>query len=267
MMLKVGICGIGGRMGKAVLNVLLEKGHVLEAAFENESYPNLGSDAGIFTAKGNLNVAINPINKKDLLHVDGVIDFSNPKASLKLLDIMMDIKKPLVICTTGFSEEEKQKIKDSSAKLPVLFSPNMSLGVNLLFKLTEIASKVLANDFDIEVFEAHHKFKLDAPSGTAKKLLDIIKNSVSKLGNAPLVYDRTKKNEQRSSKEIGVQVLRGGDIVGDHTVYFVGMGERLELTHRLTSRETLARGAVTALEFLASGRKSGLYDMNSVLGL
>jgi 4-hydroxy-tetrahydrodipicolinate reductase len=266
-MLKVGICGIGGKMGRAVLGTLLEKGYALGAAFETETYPNLGTDAGSLAMKGNLNIAINSINKNDLLKIDGVIDFSNTKASLKLLDIMKDIKKPLVIGTTGFSDEEKKKIKDISAIMPVLFTPNMSLGVNLLFKLTEIASKVLANDFDIEVFEAHHKFKLDAPSGTAKKLLDIIKNTVSNLENAPLVYDRTKKNEQRSNKEIGVQVLRGGDIVGEHTVYFAGIGERVELTHRLTSRDTLARGAVKALEFLTSGKKPGLYDMNDVLGL
>jgi 4-hydroxy-tetrahydrodipicolinate reductase len=266
-MLKVGVCGIGGKMGMAVLHALMGKGHSLVAAFETESYPNLGKDAGSLVMKSNLNVTIKQINKDDLLHVDGVIDFSNPKASLKLLDIMRDIKKPIVIGTTGFSEEEKKKINDASAKIPVLFSPNMSLGVNLLFKLTELASKVLANDFDVEVFEAHHKLKLDAPSGTAKKLLEIIKNTSSKLENAPLVYDRSKKNEQRSSKEIGVQVLRGGDIAGEHTVYFVGMGERVELTHKASSREIFARGAVTALEFLTSGKQPGLYDMNNVLGL
>ncbi|MBN2403275.1 MAG: 4-hydroxy-tetrahydrodipicolinate reductase [Spirochaetes bacterium] len=266
-MLKIGVCGIGGKMGRAVLNALMDRGHSLGAAFETESYPHLGKDAGSLAMKGDLRVKINPINNDDLAGIDGVIDFSNPKASLKLLDIMKDIKKPFVIGTTGFTDEEKKKISDASKFLPVLFSPNMSLGVNLLFKLTELASKVLANDFDIEVFEAHHKLKLDAPSGTAKKLLDIIQNTSSKLNNAPLVYDRTEKNEQRSSKEIGVQVLRGGDIVGEHTVYFVGMGERIELTHKATSRDIFARGALTAMEFLASGKGPGLYDMNDVLGL
>ncbi len=266
-MLKVCICGIGGKMGRAVFNALLEKGHSLGAAFETETYPNLGKDAGNLAMQGDLDIKINPINKDDLLQVDGVIDFSNPRASLKLLDIMKDLKKPVVIGTTGFSDDERKKIKEAASSLPVVLSPNMSLGVNLLFKLTEMASKVLSGDFDIEVFEAHHKFKLDAPSGTAKKLLDIIKNAVPRLGEAALVYDRTKKNEQRGSKEIGVQVLRGGDIVGEHTVYFAGTGERVELTHRATSRDTFARGAVKALEFLASGKKPGLYDMNDVLGL
>jgi len=265
-MLKIGICGIGGKMGKTILEVLLSRGHSLGAAFEIEAYPGFGSDAGIASARGDLNVAINKINKDDLRKVDGVIDFSNPKATLELLEMLNDLKKPLVIGTTGFTEEDKKKIKEASKIMPVLFSPNMSLGVNLLFKLTETASKVLGNDFDIELFEAHHRFKTDAPSGTAKKLLEIIKDSVSNLQDAPLVYDRTKKNEKRTNKEIGVQVMRGGDIVGEHTVYFAGTGERLELTHKASSRETFARGAVAALEFLSS-KGPGLYDMNDVLGL
>jgi 4-hydroxy-tetrahydrodipicolinate reductase len=263
-MLKIGINGIGGKMGKTILNILLEKGHSLAAAFENDTYPDVGKDAGICVSK-NLGIIINLINKNDLNSADGIIDFSSPKATLKLLEVIKEIKKPIVIGTTGFTEEEKKQIQKTSEHAPVLFSPNMSLGVNLLFKLTEIAAKVLANDFDIEVFEAHHRFKVDAPSGTAKKLLEVIK-SVSSLEKSPLVYDRSLKNEKRSSREIGVQVMRGGDIVGEHTVYFAGIGERVELTHRASSRETFARGAVTAMEFLASANP-GLYDMNDVLGL
>ena len=265
-MLKIGICGIGGKMGKAVLGVLLERGHSLKAAFERDSYMYIGSDAGEVAQKGNLHVTINPINKKDLRSLDGVIDFSNPEATLRLIEALKEVKKPVVIGTTGLADKDKEKILDASKIIPVVFSPNMSLGVNLLFKLTEIASKILGNDFDIEVFEAHHKLKLDAPSGTAKKLLDTIKRSVPKLNDAPLIYDRSQKNEKRSNKEIGVQVLRGGDIVGEHTVFFAGAGERIELTHRATSREIFARGAVIAMEFLAN-RDPGLYDMNDVLGL
>ncbi len=265
-MLKIGVNGIGGKMGKAVLNVLLEKGHSLNAAFETDSYPDIGRDAGSLAIKGNHNVKINTINKNDLKSVDGIIDFSSPKATLKLLDIIKEIKKPIVIGTTGFTDQEKKKIQDASDYAPVLFSPNMSLGINLLFKLTETTAKVLGNNFDIEVFEAHHRLKVDAPSGTAKKLLDIIRTAVSSLNKAPLIYDRSIKNEKRTDKEIGIQVMRGGDIVGEHTVYFAGIGERLELTHRASSRETFARGAVAALEFLVS-RDAGLYDMNDVLGL
>ena len=266
-MLKIGICGIGGKMGKTIFNILIEKGHKLEAAFENDTYPDLGIDAGRLINGNNFNVKINIINKKDLEALDGVIDFSNPKATLKLLGFMIETKKPIVIGTTGFADDEKKKIYDAAKYIPVLFSPNMSLGVNLLFKLTELASKVLANDFDVEVFEAHHKLKIDAPSGTAKKLLNIISSSAPSLNSAPLVYDRSINNEKRKTNEIGVQVMRGGDIVGEHTVYFAGMGERIELTHRATSRDIFARGAVTAMEFLASGKQPGLYDMNNVLGI
>ena len=266
-MLNIGICGIGGKMGKTILNILIEKGHKLGAAFEYESYPDLGKDAGRLINGDDFNVKINKLNKEDIAGIDGVIDFSNPKATLKLLDMLIDAKKPVVIGTTGFTDDEKNKIYDASKFIPVLFSPNMSLGVNLLFKLTEIASKVLANDFDVEVFEAHHKLKLDAPSGTAKKLLNVITNATENMNNAPLVYDRSTKNENRSKNEIGVQVMRGGDIVGEHTVYFAGLGERIELTHRATSRDIFARGAVKALEFLASGKLPGLYDMNNVLGI
>jgi 4-hydroxy-tetrahydrodipicolinate reductase len=265
-MSKIGINGIGGKMGKAILNVLLERGHVLGAAFENDTYPDIGKDAGLLIARASLNVKINSINKNDLKSADGIIDFTSPRATLKLLDLVKELKKPIVIGTTGFTDEEKKKIQEASEIVPVLFSPNMSLGVNLLFKLTEMATKVLAADFDIEVFEAHHRMKVDAPSGTAKKLLEIIKSAVPVLNKSPLVYDRSTKTEKRTDKEIGVQVMRGGDIVGEHTVYFAGIGERIELTHRATSRDTFARGAVAALEFLLS-KKPGLYDMNDVLGL
>ncbi len=265
-MIRVGVCGIGGRMGAAILNVLLEKGHSLGAAFEIESYPYIGSDAGSVLLKKDLNVTINPINNSNIANIDGFIDFSNPKASLKLIDVMKEIKKPLVIGTTGFTDKEKKKIIGTSNYIPLLFSPNMSIGVNLLFKLVELSSKALGDDFDIEVFEAHHRDKIDAPSGTAKKILDIIKNAVPGLKKSNLIYDRTGIKVKRSRKEIGVQVLRGGDIVGEHTVFFAGLGERIELTHKASSRNIFARGAVAALEYLVS-REPGLYDMSDVLGL
>lgn len=265
-MIKAGICGIGGRMGRAILRLLLEKGHSLGAAFEVGTYPYIGKDAGYVISGDNLDVKVNPINRDDLSNVDGVIDFSNPEAGLELLEIMKELKKPLVIGTTGYTDEQKKKVADAAALIPVIISPNMSLGVNLLFKMAEIASKLLAEDFDVELFEAHHRNKLDAPSGTAKKLLEIIKENGPGLKDAPLVYDRSIKNQKRSDKEIGVQVLRGGDIVGEHTVFFTGAGERIELTHKAASREIFSRGAVLALEFLVD-KAPGLYNMYDVLGL
>jgi 4-hydroxy-tetrahydrodipicolinate reductase len=265
-MIKAGICGISGRMGRTVLNMLLEKGHSIGAAFEKESDPNIGKDAGSVYFRENLNVKINPINENDITNTDGIIDFSTPKATFKLIDMMKELKKPLVCGTTGFADDEMKKIKDASEKMPLLLSPNMSMGINLLFKLTEIASKVLGNDFDTEVFEVHHRFKVDAPSGTAKRLLDIIKLNVPRLKEATLIYDRSRQSKAREDNEIGIHTLRGGDIVGDHTVLFAGFGERIELTHRASSREIFARGAVLALEFLTV-KKPGLYNMFDVLGL
>ncbi|MBN2038694.1 MAG: 4-hydroxy-tetrahydrodipicolinate reductase [Spirochaetes bacterium] len=265
-MIKGGICGLGGRMGQAILRLLLEKGHSLGAAFEDESHPYLGKDAGSVISGKDLSVSINTINKDDLSNVDGVIDFSNTKAGLQLLDLMVEVKKPLVTGTTGFTDEEIKKFTEASKVIPLILSPNMSLGVNLLFKMTEIASKVLAGDFDVELFEAHHRQKLDAPSGTAKKLLDIIKENGPGLKDAPLVYDRSIKKEKRTDKEIGVQVLRGGDIVGEHTVFFTGTGERIELTHKASNRDIFARGAVLALEFLVN-KEPGFYNMFDVLGI
>lgn len=264
--MKIGICGAGGKMGKAVLDVMLSRGHVLGAAFEIESSPLIGLNLCSKESQKDLNVKINPINKDDLAEVDGIIDFSGPDATLNLIGHLKGNPRPLVIGTTGFSDEARRKIEESSGKMPVVLSPNMSLGVNLLFKLVEIASRTLGDDFDIEIFEAHHRFKKDAPSGTAKKLLEIVKSSAASLHEAPDVYDRTGRKEMRNDNEIGMMVMRGGDIVGDHTVHFVGMGERIELTHRASSREILAKGAVLAMEFLKD-KGPGLYNMFDVLGI
>ena len=253
-MLKIGICGACGRMGQATLRVLLERGHVLGAAFEAENCPHMGKDAGFLTAVGNLNIAISQINKKDAEMVDGIIDFSLPEASKKLIRIAKEAGKPLVIGTTGFTDSEKKEIEETSKHIPILMSPNMSLGVNLLFKLTEITAGILKNDFDIEIFEAHHRFKKDAPSGTAKRLLEIIKNSSPDLEKAQEKHGRIGDNEARGKNEIGIMSMRGGDIVGDHTVYFAGIGERLELTHRTSGRETLAREQLQQWSFCLKKR-------------
>ncbi len=264
--MKIGICGVCGRMGQAILRVLLERGHALGAAFEAESCPQMGQDAGLLAAAGNLNIEISPISRRDAERTDGIIDFSLPAASMELIKIAREAGRPVVIGTTGFTDPQKQEILSASKHIPVLMSPNMSLGVNLLFKLTEIASGILKDDYDIEIFEAHHRFKKDAPSGTAKRLLEIIKNSSPALKNAKESHGRAGDLVPREKDEIGILSMRGGDIFGDHTVYFAGMGERLELTHRVSGRETLAKGAVTAMEFLA-GKKNGMYNMFDVLRL
>ena len=265
-MLRVGINGICGRMGQTILQIIMDSGHLLGAAFEHESSPEIGKDASILNSKNEPGITINPINEDDFQTLDGIIDFTSPAASMKILDIAKKTNTPLVLGTTGFSDDEIRKIEETSRHIPLLFSPNMSVGVNLLFKLTEIASYALKSGYDVEIFEAHHRFKKDAPSGTAKRLVDIIKNSIPKLGSAATIYDRSDRTEERADNEIGVSVMRGGDIVGEHTVYFAGMGERIELTHRASSRETFARGAVVGLEYVTA-KEPGLYNMFDVLGI
>jgi len=259
------VCGICGRMGRSVLNVLLERGHTLAGAFDSEGAAGFGSDAGLIVHGGKLGVAVSAIDENVIARSDGAIDFSTPAATKKLVEASRKQKKPLVVGTTGFSPDEKKSITDAAREIPLLFSPNMSLGVNLLFKLTEIAARALPGGYDVEIFEAHHRLKKDAPSGTARQLLEIVKTGKADLKSAREIYGRVGITGERTNNEIGVFAMRGGDIVGEHTVYFSGIGERIELTHRASSRETLAKGAVAAMEFLQS-RPAGFYTMYDVLG-
>ena len=264
--MKIGICGICGRMGVSVLKGLLVNGHQLGAAFDHTSAKHFGRDAGLLVQLENLGVAVESINSAAMRKVDGMIDFSAPASGMEILGCALKEKKPVVIGTTGFSVPEMEKISAASSEIPVLFSPNMSLGVNLLFKLTEMAAKALGSGFDAEIFEAHHRFKKDAPSGTAKKLSEIIRKNLTGMGAGREIFGREGITGERSASEIGVMAMRGGDIVGEHTVFFVGLGERLELVHRAGSRDTFARGAVRAIDFLKD-KRPGLYTMSDVLGL
>ncbi|HPC42268.1 MAG TPA: 4-hydroxy-tetrahydrodipicolinate reductase [Spirochaetota bacterium] len=264
--MKIGICGICGRMGVSVLKIMLERRHVLAAAFDHVGAPRFGDDAGRLVGGEGLNVTITAINRDDVRKADGIIDFSAPAASMRLIEEALSAGKPLVIGTTGLSDDQKKEIEKASRRIPVLFSPNMSVGVNLLFKLTETAARALNTDYDVEIFEAHHRFKKDAPSGTARRLLEIVRENMGGLEDAKEVPGRDGIVGERTKNEIGILAMRGGDIVGEHTVFFTTFGERIELTHRATSREILSSGAVTAMEFLA-GKPAGLYTMYDVLGL
>lgn len=262
--MKIGICGICGRMGIAIMNNAIEKGYSVETAIDNPSSPNFGKPAGVFINRDDVKALVTSIDNADLSNTDVVIDFSSPTATMLLLDKCVKEKKPLVIGTTGFTDDQKKIISEKAQIIPVLHSPNMSMGVNLLFKLTEIAAQALDTSYDVEIFEAHHRFKKDAPSGTAKRLVEAVRK-MKGLENAKEVTGRDGIVGERTDREIGVFAMRGGDIVGDHTVFFTAPGERIELTHRATSRDILARGAVTGAEFLA-GKKPGLYNMFDVLG-
>ena len=263
--MNIGICGICGRMGVATYGIALERGHRLAAAFDSDKSRFFGRDAGelIHADSG---IKISSLNPEDVERTDGVIDFSAPPASLALLELAKKAGKPVVIGTTGFSKQDVERIREAAGAIPVLFSPNMSLGINLLFRLTEIAASTLGPGYEVEIFEAHHRFKKDAPSGTANRIVEIVKSASKKLSSAEVVSGRSGMVGERGDSEIGVMAMRGGDIVGEHTVYFIGMGERIELTHRATSRDTLARGAVSAMEFI-SQKPAGLYSMYDVLGL
>lgn len=263
--MKLAICGASGRMGIAIMNAALEKGHKITAAFDGPGSPFLGRDISELVRHEPSDVEIAEISSDALKKADLVIDFSSPRGTEALLEKAASLNKPVVTGTTGFSDDEKQIITDYSEKIPVLLSYNMSVGVNILFKLTELASRAL-RDFDVEIFEAHHKNKVDAPSGTAVKLLEIIKENSDKLKKADEKHGRKGIIGERTENEIGVHSLRGGGIVGEHTVFFAGDGERVELTHRAADRSIFARGAVLAAEFL-SDKPAGLYSMFDVLGL
>jgi 4-hydroxy-tetrahydrodipicolinate reductase len=264
-MIKVAVSGISGRMGQAICRILQGRGHKLGVGFDIESSPFIGKDAGDLLRTDKTGALIKTLNGEDLSSVDGIIDFTAPEATLELLELAVEAKKPLVIGTTGINKAGEESIRIAAENIPILYAPNMSVGVNILFKLTELAAKSLPDGYDVEVFEAHHKMKKDAPSGTARRLIDILKKYILRLNNAKEVNGRDGIVGDDES-ELGVQVMRGGDIVGEHTVFLVGMGERIEITHRATNRDTFAEGSVRALEYIID-KEPGLYTMYDVLGL
>ncbi len=263
--MNIGIYGIGGRMGSAILRIATERGHRLAAAFDAEGSPMIGRNAKEIINSPLADCTVSVINKGDLEKVDGIIDFSLPAASMKLAGVLSEMGKPVVVGTTGLTDAQVAGIKELSSRMPVIQSPNMSLGVNLLFKLTEIASAALTTDYDVEIFEAHHRFKKDAPSGTAKRLLEIVKQNMKGLENAADINGREGISGERTNNEIGMHAMRGGNIIGEHTVFYTGLDDRLELTHRAASRDVFARGAVSALEYLVTAGP-GYYTMYDVLG-
>jgi 4-hydroxy-tetrahydrodipicolinate reductase len=253
-------------MGAAILNIAVERGHKLTGAFDAAGSKYSGMNATNIVNNSLADCIVTVSDEAALSKTDGVIDFSAPAATLLLLKQAKVSSTPLVIGTTGFNTDEINAIREASGTIPLLFSPNMSLGVNLLFKLTELASSALTTDYDVEIFESHHRFKKDAPSGTAKRLLEIVRENMNGLASARTVNGREGITGERPSAEIGMHAMRGGNIIGEHTVFYVGMDERIELTHRAAGREAFARGAIAAMEFLA-GKKPGLYSMYDVLGI
>ena len=238
----------------------------LAAALENPASPHIGADAGELAGIGPCGVAI----REDVAAVadafDALVDFSIPEATADKLAVCAERGKALVIGTTGFDATGRAAIRQAAQAVPIVLAPNMSVGVNVAFKLIEYAAKALGDDVDVEVFEAHHRDKIDAPSGTAVRIGEILADALGRDLATDAVHGRQGTTGARAHRAIGFHSLRGGDIVGDHTVTFAGTGERIEITHRAGSRENFAAGAVRAVRFVA-GREPGLYGMDDVLGL
>ncbi|MCK9418092.1 MAG: 4-hydroxy-tetrahydrodipicolinate reductase [Nitrospirae bacterium] len=268
-MIKAVVTGAAGRMGSRIINVLsTSEGIRLSGAVERKGHPLVGHDscgpAGI-PAGGVLTVISNDLPAV-LKTGDVLIDFTLPEASLENIKVCAELGKPVVIGSTGFSKEQLDAVNQYVQKIPCVLSPNMSIGVNLCFKVLAEIAKTIGEDYDMEIVETHHRMKKDAPSGTAVKMAQVLAAAVSRDLNEVGVYARKGMIGERTRKEIGIQTLRGGDIVGEHTVLFAGKGERIELTHRAHSRDTFAAGAVRAAKWVV-GKKPGLYDMQDVLGL
>ncbi len=266
-MTKTVVVGAAGRMGArlvALVHAVPEM--ALVGALEGKGHPAIGRDAGEQAGCGRLNVPISDDLSAVLDGCDVVIDFSAPVSTLRNLRAIVDRRRAVVVGTTGFSPEELADFKDLACQVPSVFSPNMSVGVNVLFKVLGDVARALGEDYDIEVIEAHHRLKKDAPSGTALKIAEVLATAMKRDLGQVGVYARKGLIGERTRTEIGIQTLRGGDIVGDHTVLFAGAGERVEVTHRAHSRDAFAGGAVRAAQWVIR-QPPGLYDMQDVLGL
>jgi 4-hydroxy-tetrahydrodipicolinate reductase len=271
---RIGVLGATGKMGGAIIRAITATpGATLAAAVERAGHPALGQDAGVIAAGASAGVPItagSPANKTDVW-----IDFSVPAATLVAVKAAASMGVAMVIGTTGLSPGDRQELREAARQIPIVFTPNMSVGVNVLLKLVADAARVLGPGYDLEIVETHHRAKRDAPSGTALRLAEALADATGRDLATTARYDRHGEIGARTNEEIGIQTLRGGDVVGDHTVHFLGIGERVEITHRATSRDTFAHGAVRAALWVAGGgpsgtgqrREPGMYDMRDVLGL
>ncbi len=266
-MINVTVAGVTGRMGSRIASLCLENPEIeLYAAFERPGHEKVGEDIGLLIGKGEMGIPLVDDVGKVIDDTDVVIDFTSVNSTLNNLRVAAEKKKAMVIGTTGFSKDDLAEIEALAKSIPCVMAPNMSVGVNLLFRLVAEVARILGDDYDIEIIEAHHRMKKDAPSGTAMKLAQIMADTLDRNLDEVAIYARKGLIGERTSKEIGIQTIRAGDIVGEHTVMFATQGERIELTHRASSRDTFAKGAVRAALWVY-GKDPGLYDMHDVLGL
>ncbi len=264
-MVKIAIPGAAGRMGQELVRSCQATSDVeIGAASEHPDSKAIGRDCGEVAGIDTVGVSIG--TNIDPQYFDVLIDFTRPQPTMNHLDFCLQQNRAMVIGTTGFSSEEKQRITDAARQIPIVFAPNMSIGVNLCFRLLATAAQVLGDTVDIEIIEAHHRHKVDAPSGTALGMGEVIADSLGRNLDDCAIYGREGHTGERDRSTIGFSTIRAGDIVGEHTVMFASAGERIEITHKATSRATFANGAVRAAKWLAE-QSPGLYSMQDVLGL
>jgi 4-hydroxy-tetrahydrodipicolinate reductase len=264
-MIKIGITGVCGKMGRLIASLVpKELDMKLTGAIEAKGHPSIGVDISTEVGLKEYPLIVEDDLESCIDKLDVVIEFTNPKATIENLTIATNYRKKMVIGTTGLSSNQESILKEASQKTAIVYAPNMSVGVNLLYKLIQEATSILKDDFDIEIVEAHHRFKKDAPSGTACKILEIISKELGRSIEELSVYGRYGEGI-REKDTVGVFAVRAGDIAGEHRIIFGGMGETIEIIHRAQSREIFARGAIKAARFIAHKEK-GLFSMQHVLG-
>jgi 4-hydroxy-tetrahydrodipicolinate reductase len=266
-MVKIAVAGAAGRMGSRITALSRENKQLkLVGAFERKGHGDIGKDIGTVVGIGETGVNLADSLESIIDSVDLVISFTTVEATKEHLRVASSHGKAMVIGTTGFTKDDLKEVHKLTKKIPCVMASNMSMGVNLLLKVLQDIAMVLGDAYDVEIIEAHHRMKKDAPSGTALKMAQVIAGALKRNLDTVAVYARKGIIGERKSKEIGIQTIRAGDIVGEHTVIFGGLGERIEVTHKVSSRDTFARGALRAAIWVHK-KKAGLYDMQDVLGL
>lgn len=266
-MTRIAVTGAAGRMGKVLIEAIDEADDLtLGAAIVHPESSLIGADAGEMAGIGKNGVAMAGQIGDVVGAFDVLIDFTFPDLTLENLAFCSENGKSVIIGTTGMTDAEKEQVRVAADKVPVVFAPNMSVGINVMINLLKTAASVLGDDYDVEIIEAHHRHKKDAPSGTALRLGEAVADALGRDLKECAVYGREGFTGERSRQEIGFETIRAGDVVGDHTVLFATMGERIELTHKASSRMTFAKGAIRAAQWL-QGKPAGLYDMQDVLSL
>ncbi|MGD2081463.1 MAG: 4-hydroxy-tetrahydrodipicolinate reductase [Chromatiales bacterium] len=266
-MIRVAVVGVGGRMGKTLVQALgSAEGMGLSAATEHAGSSLIGADAGEIAGVGRLGVPVGDSLERLARDFDVAIDFTRPEATLAHLEACRAAGRRMVIGTTGLDEVQKAAVAEAAQDIGIVFAPNMSVGVNLCFKLLDLAARVMGDEADIEIIEAHHRHKVDAPSGTALRMGEVIAGALDRDLDEVAVYGREGRTGERDRRTIGFETIRAGDVVGEHTVWLAAEGERVEIAHKASSRMTFARGAVRAAGWIM-GVDRGLFDMQDVLGL